>query len=206
MNIILKLDKIEKNFNKVHALKGITLEIENGTTVALVGENGAGKSTLMKIITGVYTKDSGDIFLNGEKVEMKGTITAKKLGIGQIYQRAKIVSELSVAENIFLGEVDSPCKAIISYNKIFKKAQQLLNEYELNIDVEAKMKNLSVASCQLVAIAKVLQRNPEIIIFDEPTSVLSENEVYVLFNLIKKLQEKNKTIIYISHRLDEILR
>lgn len=130
---------------------------------------------------------------------------AKELGIGQVYQQAELVPEISVAENIFIGEADFGSKGFIRWSHMVKAAQELLKKYDLPIDAEAKVGTLSVANQQLVAIVKVIQRNPKILILDEPTAVLSDKEIALLFKIIDQLKEKNTSIIYISHKLDEFL-
>lgn len=206
METMLSLRGIEKYFHAVHALKKIDLDIYEEETMALVGENGAGKSTLVKILTGAHKKDGGTITLNGKEIEISSPIHAKKLGIYQAYQRAEYVPELTVAENIFLGEPDYTSRGFVSYKKMYREAQRALEEYGLSIDARTRMKSLSVAQCQLVTIVKMLRQKPRMVILDEPTAVLSDNEVDILFQMIRKIQEEKITIIYISHRLEEIFK
>lgn len=206
METMLSLKGIDKYFQAVHALKTIDLEVFQGETLALVGENGAGKSTLVKILTGAHRKDTGTIELNGQPVEIWSPIHAKRLGIYQAYQRAEYVPELSVAENIFLGESGYTKRGFVSWKKIYDEAQASLKEYGLEIDAHLRMKDLSVAQCQLITIVKMLRQKPKLVIFDEPTAVLSDNEVDILFRIIRKIQKDGVTIIYISHRLDEIFK
>lgn len=206
MPLILELKEIDKHFGTVHALKEVSLELHEGETMSLVGENGAGKSTLMKILTGVYTKDSGEIYIEGKLENISSPGKAKELGIGQVYQQAELIPEISVAENIFIGEADFGSKGFIRWSHMVKAAQELLKKYDLPIDAEAKVGTLSVANQQLVAIVKVIQRNPKILILDEPTAVLSDKEIALLFKIIDQLKEKNVSIIYISHKLDEVFR
>ena len=203
---IIELKNIDKKFGAVHALKEVSLKINQGETMALVGENGAGKSTLVKILTGAYTKDSGEIRMEGKQTFFKDTIEAKKYGISQVYQQVEIWPELTVAENIFLGESDMSSNGIIAWENIYAKARKLLDKYNIPIYEKTKVKDLSVASRQLIAIAKVLSRNPKVVIFDEPTAVLSNKEVDILFDIIDALKKENITIIYISHRLEEIFQ
>ena len=206
MKTAISVQGINKRFGAVHALKNITLDIKEGKTLALIGENGAGKSTLMKILTGAYTNDEGEIQIYGKPVQINSTKDAKMLGIGQVYQRPEFVPELTVAENIFIGENGFSERGVLNWNLLHKKAAQILEKYEINIDTHSTMKELSVAECQLVSVAKVLQRDPQIIIFDEPTAVLSGHEVEILFKTIDKLKEERKTIVYISHRLEEVFK
>lgn len=204
MAAIIELKNIDKRFTSVYALKNVSLAVEEGETIALVGENGAGKSTLMKILTGAYQKDSGNICIDGKSINLCNTANAKNYGIAQVYQQAELWPELTIAENIYLGEKDMAGRGIIDWNSVKKGAQEILDKYEIHLDANRMLKGLSVASYQLVSIAKVLKRNPRVIIFDEPTAVLSDKEVSVLFNIIRMLKKQRVTIIYISHRLEEI--
>lgn len=206
MEKILELKHIDKHFGVVHALKDVSLTLHKGETLALVGENGAGKSTLMKIINGVYTKNSGEIFVRGVRTNIANPKKANQLGIGQVYQQSELIPEFSVTENIFLGEHGYGKKGFIGWSNLHERAEQLLKLYEIDLDVKKKVKHLSIPYRQLVSIVKVLQRNPDIIIFDEPTAVLSDNEVEILFKLIRIIQKNGVSVIYISHRLEEIFK
>ncbi|MDY3619494.1 sugar ABC transporter ATP-binding protein [Agathobaculum sp.] len=204
MKPILELKNIDKRFGAVHALKEVSLSIREGEMIALAGENGAGKSTLMKILTGAYAKDSGEVWFEGRKEDYRDTITAKRLGIAQVYQQAELVPDLTVAENIYLGE--KLMNGVVKWGQLFARTEALLSEYGIPIDARAKVGTLNVANRQLVAVAKVLQREPKLLILDEPTAVLSDQEVTILFHLIEVLKKKGTTMIYISHRLEELFR
>ena len=204
MKPILELKNIDKRFGAVHALKEVSLSIREGEMIALAGENGAGKSTLMKILTGAYAKDSGEVWFEGRKEDYRDTITAKRLGIAQVYQQAELVPDLTVAENIYLGE--KLMNGVVKWRQLFARTEALLAEYGIPIDARAKVGTLNVANRQLVAVAKVLQREPKLLILDEPTAVLSDQEVTILFHLIEVLKKKGTTMIYISHRLEELFR
>lgn len=206
MPTVLELKKIDKRFGAVHALREVSLSLNEGEIMSLVGENGAGKSTLMKILTGVYGKDGGEIYIDGVNVNINSPAKAKQIGIGQVYQQAELVPELSVAENIFLGEDKFGSKGFIRWGKMFQEAEKILSMYGIPIDVKIPVGKLNVANQQLVAIAKVIQRQPKILILDEPTAVLSDKEVELLFDIIEKLRKLRITIIYISHKLDEVFR
>lgn len=206
MSVALQIKNVNKSFGVVHALKDVSLEIMDGETLALVGENGAGKSTLMKILTGAYQKNSGHILIDGKEVNINNTSQAKMYGIGQVYQRAELMPELSVGENILFGEHNFSSKGLVNHDRLARIAQELLDKYEIPVDANEKVGHLSSAMCQLVAIAKVLYRDPRFIIFDEPTAVLSDKEVNLLFRIINRLKRENKTIIYISHRLEELFQ
>lgn len=206
MQPILQLKKIDKRFTMVHALKAVTLDVYPGETLTLVGENGAGKSTLMKILTGAYIRDSGEIWISGKKAEYRSPLEAKRFGVAQVYQQAELIPELTVAENLFLGEQGFAQKGLVHWPDLFCKAEGLLRGCGVDIDPYEKVKNLNVAYRQLVAIVKVVNRDPAILIFDEPTAVLSNKEVGVLFSLLDQLKARGKTILYISHRLEEIFQ
>lgn len=206
MDIILDIKGIDKRFGAVHALKNIDLHVIRGETLALVGENGAGKSTLVKILTGAYRKDTGNIFINGKEAIINNTADVREYGIGQVYQHVEVAPELTVAENIFLGEKRFGKKGFVNWDDLFSSADALLKKYKIDVSPSVKVKTLSVAYRQLISVVKVLQRNPDIVIFDEPTAVLSDNEVESLFEIIHQLKESKITIIYISHRLDEVFK
>ena len=206
MQTMLEMKNINKSFGVVHALKDVNLEVRKGETMALVGENGAGKSTLMKILTGAYQRDSGAIIVDNEEIQKNTTKTAKQHGIAQVYQQAELVEELSVAENICLGEKAHGRRGIVSWKKMNQLIEELLKHYEIPLHAETQVKHLSSAMKQFVAIAKVLFRNPKIVIFDEPTAVLSDKEVTILFHIIESLKKEGITIIYISHRLEEVFQ
>lgn len=206
MQTMLEMKDINKSFGVVHALKDVTLEVKKGETMALVGENGAGKSTLMKILTGAYHRDTGKIILDGEEIRKNTTAIAKKHGIAQVYQQAELVEELTVAENIFLGEKAHAPKGLVPWKQIYRMAEELLERYHMPIHATDQVKELSSAMRQFVAIAKVLFRQPKLIVFDEPTAVLSDSEVTILFEIIESLKRERITIIYISHRLEEVFQ
>ena len=206
MDTIMQLKGINKSFQAVHALVNIDLDIYTGETLGLVGENGAGKSTLVKILTGAHEFDSGEVIFEGKPVQIRGPLHAKNMGISQAYQRAEYVPALTVAENIFLGEEDYAKHGFVSIQAMIVESQKVLEQYGIAIDARTRMNRLSVAECQLVTIVKMLRRKPKLIIFDEPTAVLSDNEVGTLFQIIRQLQREHVTIIYISHRLDEVFK
>lgn len=200
---VVSTHHITKSFGGIKAIQDINLEFYAGEIHALMGENGAGKSTLCKILSGAYTPDSGTVEINGKEFSSLTPQLAKSMGIGMIYQEFNLVNELTVFENIFLGKEIK--RGIINDNKqMIDKAEKLFERLNIKIDPLTKVKNLSVAYCQLVEIAKTLQEDSKIIIFDEPTAPLTENEIDVLFDIIRKLRDEGLTIIYISHRMDEI--
>ncbi len=204
--IVLKMGGICKKFPGVNALEDVSLEVRKGEVHILLGENGAGKSTLMKILTGVYNKDSGKIYFKGKEVFIKNTKDALEMGISMVYQELNLVSHLTVAENIMLGKEPLINKmfGIINGVELYDKSKKILEELHIFIPPQKKLKELSVAQIQMVSIAKAFLSNAEIMIFDEPTSSLQEGEINELFSLIKKLKVRGVSFIYISHRMEEI--
>ena len=204
MSNIIEMKSICKSFGAVKALKNIDFAVRAGETMALVGENGAGKSTLMKVLTGVYTKDTGTILIGGEEVRKNNPVVAKNLGIAQVYQQFEMMDELSVTENICLGDKGFSKHGLVQFKTMMRQTQELLDHYHIPIDANAKVGTLSAAMKQFISIARVLYRKPRVIVFDEPTAVLSDSEVHILMDIIDSLKQEKVTIIYISHRMDEI--
>lgn len=200
----IEIENVEKRFGGVHALKSINLKVRAGTIHALIGENGAGKSTLMKILSGIYSKDSGKIMIHGKEKHFTSPIHSKQNRIGIIYQELALSSDLSVAENIFLDNM-ADGKGVLNWKKLNQKASYVLYELGFHIDPRTRTGNLSVALQQMVEIAKSLAKDVNILILDEPSAVLSAKEVHTLFNQLRKLKQKGVTIIYISHRLEELM-
>lgn len=205
MDAIMKVQHVSKSFMNNNVLKDISLELCSGECLALVGENGAGKSTLMKIITGIYKKDEGEIEIHGRKTEINSPIDAQRAGIAIIHQELNLISNLSVAQNIFLGR-EKQRYVQIDEKTIYKETKSLLTKLGLDLDPNQRIGSLSVAEQQIVEIVKMLSQNAEIIIMDEPTAALSAEETERLFSIIKDLKKQGKGIIYISHRLEEIFQ
>jgi inositol transport system ATP-binding protein len=204
---LLKMEGIAKSFSGVPALSNVRLEVKGGEVHALMGENGAGKSTLMKILSGIVSKDAGDIFLNGERVEIKSPKGALDMGISMIHQELNPVRAMTVAENIFLGK--EPCygfTGVVNRKKQREQTLELFREMDVAIDPDEKMAGLSVAEMQLVEIVKAVSYRSRVIIMDEPTSAITGREVGKLFEIIRGLKAKGMAIIYISHKMDEIFR
>lgn len=201
-NYRVEMRGISKSYGGVKALKNVDLAVRQGEIHALVGENGAGKSTLMKILAGAITMDKGKIMLDGTEVAITDPKSARDLGIGIIYQEFVLAKDLTVAENIYLNKLSSGF--IINWKKLQDDAKQLLDNLGFNIDPTVKIESLSVAHQQVVEICKALSQNSKILILDEPTAVLATREVERLFALLKNLKEQNVSIIYISHRLEEV--
>lgn len=202
----LQLKEITKEFSGVKALKGVTLTVMPGSVHALVGENGAGKSTLIKILTGAYSRTSGDIYYEGQRIEQMTPQMSKQLGIHCIYQELNIANHLTIAENIFLG--DQPVKkwGMIDWKKMNDDAKAILASLRIPLNVKQLAGKTSIAQKQMMEIARAMSQKANVLIMDEPTSSLSEKETEVLLSLVEKLKTKGVSIIYISHRMDEIFR
>lgn len=201
----VELRNISKSFGGIAALKNVTFKVMPGEIHALAGENGAGKSTLMKILSGAYIKDAGQIFIDGEEVHIRNTHDSKKLGIGIIYQEFSLVPDLSVAENVFLNQLGLT-GFWMNWSKLNKKAQEIINNIGFSIDPARKAGSLSVAEQQIVEIAKALSENVGVLILDEPSAVLGPQEIQKLFNTLKRLKREGVAIIYISHNLQEVFQ
>lgn len=204
MENMLEFKKITKYFPGVKALDDFSFKIYSGEVVAFLGENGAGKSTLLKILNGDYEPTSGKYLLNNEEMFFHSPKEAIDKGISVIYQERQILMDLDVAENIFLGRLPIKKSGLINKKKLYEDAKSIINEFGLPIDPEIKVKDLSIAHQQMVEIMKAYSRNLKVIAFDEPTASLSDNEITVLFKIIKKLKKENKIIIYVSHRMKEL--
>ena len=203
---LVNVEHVNKAFSGVAALQDVQFNLKQGEVHALLGENGAGKSTLMKIISGVYTRDSGDLVINGEKITHNLTPqSAQERGIGIIHQELNLCPHLTIAENIFLNREFSKA-GILNRNKQNEEAKKYLKILDLDIDPDTLVKKLPVSKQQMVEICKTLSMDARIIIMDEPTSALTEKEIEDLFKIILKLRDEGRGIIYISHRLEEISR
>lgn len=206
MSVLLEMKNISKEFPGVKALDNAELNVRSGEVHILLGENGAGKSTLMKILSGVHQADKGTIHLEGKQVEIKNTKDAQKYGIGIIFQEFNLIPHLSVADNIYFGRVPRFLTGIVNRKKLFEDASNILDTLHLNISPKTLVKDLGVAEQQMVEIAKALSINSKVLIMDEPTAALTEQEIDKLFERIHALKEKGVGIIYISHRLEEFAR
>ncbi|MBS4206608.1 sugar ABC transporter ATP-binding protein [Bacillus sp. FJAT-50079] len=200
---LLSMKNISKGFPGVQALESVNFTINTGEVLGLLGENGAGKSTLMKILSGVYTPDQGEIYLEGNKVLLINTKEAQKFGISIIHQELNLLPFLSVAENIYIHSL--PRNGInLNRKKLYRDTKELLDELGFHIDPNAIVGEMTVASQQLVEIAKALSFNSKILVMDEPTSAITEQEAKKLFDIIRALKKKGIAIVYISHRMEEI--
>jgi len=205
-NVILQMENISKSFPGVKALSDIILTVRKGTIHALMGENGAGKSTLMKILDGIYAPDSGQITFQGQPVTINTTHAALKLGISMIHQELSPIPYMTVAENIFLGREPLGRFGLIDKRKLNADTKALLSRLEIDINPTSRMRDLSVANTQMVEIAKAISYDASLIIMDEPTSAITEREVAHLFKMIRSLKAKGVTIIYITHKMDEVFQ
>jgi len=204
---ILNVEKVTKSFPGVVALNGVDFDLLPGEVHVIIGENGAGKSTLIKLLSGVYPKDSGRFLVDGKEVDIGSVHKAQTLGISTIYQEFNLVPELTVAQNIFLGR--EPLKKgtlglVVDKNLMEKRSGELLSSLSLDISPRVTIATLSIPQQQMVEVAKALSMESKILIFDEPTATLAEKETEALFRIIRVLKEKGIGIIYISHRLEEI--
>ena len=203
---ILKMERICKRFPGVNALEDVSLEVKRGEVHVLLGENGAGKSTLMKILTGAYSKDSGKVYFKGKEISIRNPREGLNIGINMVYQELNLVSSLTVAENIFLGNEPLRNKfiGVINRSEIKEKCDKILDELHISLAPQKKLEELGVAQLQMVSIAKAFSSKAEIMILDEPTASLQEEEIDELFSLINKLKKSGVSFIYISHRMEEI--
>lgn len=202
---ILELKGITKIFPGVKALNNVQFQLKKGEVHALMGENGAGKSTFIKVITGVHKAEEGEMFLNGQKVDFKGPKDAQAAGIAAVYQHPTSYPDLSVAENIFMGH-EIKKHGIIQWKKMNEEADRLLAQLDADFKSTVEMGTLSVAQQQMVEIAKALSTNAKIIILDEPTAALTNNESEKLYRIVDKLREEEVSIIFISHRFEDMYR
>ncbi|SHE59625.1 sugar ABC transporter ATP-binding protein [Alkalibacter saccharofermentans] len=202
--VILKMKNIKKSFGSVSVLKSVNFNLKKGEVHALVGGNGAGKSTLMKIMTGVYALDEGEIFIEGKLTKIEGLKDAKERGIAMIFQELSLIQTMTVAENIFLG--DELKKGVFrDVDDMNQKTKKVLHELGIEINPNTPMNQLSVGMSQMVEIAKAILKNAKILILDEPTASLSTAETKQLFKIIRDLKTKGVSMVYISHRMNEII-
>jgi ribose transport system ATP-binding protein len=202
--LLLKAEAIDKRFPGVHALDTVDFDLEPGEVHVLLGENGAGKSTLMKIFSGTVSKDRGKLVIRNQEVDLESPHHARELGIGMVYQELSLIPGLNVAENIFLGRLPKRSSGTVHWPKLFKDAATLFERFGVHVDPQMKVRNLGMAEKQLVEIAKALSMDAQILLLDEPTSALSDEERDQLLNIIRRLQDRGVGIVYVSHRLDEV--
>lgn len=202
-NYILTVKNITKEFPGVKALDDVTINIERGTIHGLVGENGAGKSTLIKVLAGIYQPNKGEIILDGKPCRFSSPIEARRAGISVVHQEIKLAEPLSVAENMFLGNVQLK-NGLVDWKGMRRRAREIVEDLGMDIDINAQVSSLTVAKKQIVEIMHAINNNSRILIMDEPSAVLTDRELEVMFRIVKQLRDEGITIIYISHRLDEI--
>jgi ribose transport system ATP-binding protein len=203
---ILEMREISKEFIGVRALDRVNFNLRGGEVHALVGENGAGKSTLIKILMGTYAPTEGKIIYRSKEIDVKSPLHAKKLGFGAVYQDVNLAQHLSVAENFFLGELPVTRFGTVDYRRAWDETRKSLESIDVHIDPKQRMRDLSVAQQEMVIIGKMLRQRANIIVFDEPTALLTNDETRELFKIIELLKSQNVGVIYISHRLDEIFK
>ena len=201
---LLRVERVNKAFPGVHALKDVSLKIGRGEVLALVGENGAGKSTLMNVLSGIHQKDSGKIFIEGREVTIHSPLHSQHLGLSIIHQELNLVPHFSVAENIFVGQEKRRGGIFLDRARTLREAKTVLDRVGLTIDPNALVRTLSIAQRQMIEIAKALSRNAKLIVMDEPTSSISDREVERLFKIIRDLKAGGVSVIFISHKLEEV--
>ena len=204
--VLLKMEDITKTFPGVKALDHVSLEVQKGTVHALMGENGAGKSTLMKCLFGIYNKDDGHIYLEGKEVNFKSSKEALENGVAMVHQELNQALKRSVMDNIWLGRYPTIAGIAVNERKMYKDTMAVFEELGINVDPHRIMSTMPVSQRQMVEIAKAVSYNSKVIVFDEPTSSLTEEEVEHLFRIINMLRDRGVAIIYISHKMAEIKR
>jgi len=201
---LLEVRGLEKEFSRTRVLKGINLAFRRGEVHGLLGENGAGKSTLIKILTGVYSPSAGQILIDGQAVRISSPLDAHKAGLGAVYQDAELIGDFTVGQNVLLGA--EPHGLVLSQTKIHDEARAILEQVGIGLDVRRRARTLSAAEMQLVTLGTLFHRRYKLIVLDEPTARLSAAETELLFQIIQNFQSQGITIVYISHRLNEIKR
>ena len=201
----LELKNISKNFHGVKALQDVDFQLKENSIHALLGENGAGKSTLVKILCGVYQPDSGSILLNNNQQSISDPSISLSLGISAIHQESVMFDELTVTENVFIGNHLTKSNGLVDWSSMQDKTHQLLKDLEANIEPNEKIKDLSIAQRHIVQISRSLIHDADIVIMDEPTASLSQKEINELYAIIRNLKNQNKSIVFISHKLDEVM-
>ena len=202
---LIRMEGICKYFPGVKALENVDLVVHEGEVHALLGENGAGKSTLIKILNGVYKPDAGSIYVKGEKKEFHSVNDAQACGIGIVFQEFNLCTDVSVAENVFIGRLKTNALGMVNHRQIARDTQKILDEVGLHsIKPTDIVRRMSAAQMQMVEIAKAISTNADVIVFDEPTASLTENETQILFGIIRRLCSQGKGVVYISHRMEEL--
>ncbi|MDQ1465288.1 MAG: galactofuranose transport system ATP-binding protein, partial [Actinomycetota bacterium] len=203
---VLEAREVSKEFPGVRALDNVSLRVRQGEVHALVGENGAGKSTLIKMLTGVYQLDAGQLLHQGRPVSFPDPGSAQAAGISTIYQEVNLVPRQSAARNLYLGREPRNRLGLIDFRKMNSDARRLLRDFQIDVDVEAPLSSLGLGAQQMVSVARAIAIDANVVIMDEPTSSLESREVETLFRLIARLKSSGVAIVYVSHRLDELYR
>ena len=206
MSYIVEMKGITKHFPGVRALHNVDLAVRAGEVHALIGENGAGKSTMIKILMGVHQKSEGTIILDGKAADIKNPLHAQSLGLGAVYQDVNLALHLSVAENLFMGQLPRNKFGIINHTQLYRETTRIMESINVHVDPRAIVSSLSVALQEMVCIGKILRQNAKLVIFDEPTALLTTEETEQLFQIIRMLKERGVGVLYISHRMEEIFR
>lgn len=203
MSVLLEMKDISKSFSDNKVLNNVKLSVEAGEVHALLGENGAGKSTLMKILGGIYSKDSGEIYINGEKADIHNVVSARDYGVSIIHQELMMAQHLTIAENIFMGR-EIMKSGMVDLREQERRTQTFLDKYQMGLKADVQLGRLTIAKQQMIEIIKAVSFGAKIIVMDEPTSSLSDAEVEILYDMIRTLKKENVAVIYISHRLNEL--
>lgn len=203
---LLEMIGISKVFSGTRALNKVNLKVHKGQVHALCGENGAGKSTLMKIIGGVHQPEEGEIFFEGKKVNFNNPKESQEAGIGLVHQELSLCPHMTVAENIYIGRLPKKKSTMVDYKSLYKKCQEVLDIFKVNFKPNQIVGTLNIAEQQIVEIAKAISLKCKVLILDEPTSSLTQPEAEVLFEIVEMLKNKGVSILYISHRMEEIFR
>lgn len=202
---LLTMQGISKFFPGVRALDNVSFSLQRGEIMALLGENGAGKSTLIKVLTGVYNRDAGEISLNGVAINPQSTAQAQAFGIGTVYQEVNLLPNMSVADNLFIGR-EPRRLGMIDRKRMVRDAQKLLHDYGFELDVTRPLGHYSVAMQQIIAICRAVDLSAQVLILDEPTASLDASEVDMLFTLMNQLKAKGMSLIFVTHFLDQVYR
>ena len=204
-DIILQAKNISKSFGPVKVLENVNFELKKGEVHALLGANGAGKSTLLNIIDGVLTDFEGEIYVDGKQVKLLNPEDARLNGIGMVHQELSVLPNISIAENIYMNRLPKKKTGFVDWKKLYQDSKNVLQSIGMDLDPKMKLGALTVADRQMVEIARIVSMDPPVILLDEPTSALSEAEIRRMLELIGKFKEENRSIVFITHKLDEIL-
>lgn len=202
-DVFLEVRDVRKEFPGVLALDNVNLTIKRGVVLALVGENGAGKSTLMKVLSGVNKMDGGEVFIEGKVAHIHDPLSSQNMGISIIYQELNLLLNMNIAENIFIGR-EPKKNGFVDKERMHRQAKALLDEVGLDLDTHTPISQLSTAQKQMIEVAKALSFETKLIIMDEPTSSLTDQETQTLFGIVGKLKQKNVAVVFITHRMKEI--